>query len=107
MRVGRRGRRRARRSTRLWARSLPRRPTRSLEPLFVDYRAGADAELMLDTVTRLRADVVIVFRPETVPPGLFAGLDALTVGWSTEPLPRGRRNVHPDLSWRLSELALV
>ena len=83
------------------------RPTRSLEPLFVDYRAGADAELMLDTVTRFRADVVIVFRPETVPPGLFAGLDALTVGWSTEPLPRGRRNVHPDLSWRLSELALV
>ena len=83
------------------------RPTRTIEPLFVDYRAGADAELMLAAVQRFGADVVVVFRPETVPPGLFAGLDALTLGWSTEPLPRGRDGVHPDLAWRESELALA
>ena len=82
-------------------------PTRSIEPLFVDYRAGADAELMLDTVRRWRADVVVVFRPETVPPGLFGSLDALTLGWNTEPMPRGAKHVHPDLLWRESELALV
>jgi hypothetical protein len=83
------------------------RPSRAITPLYVDYRSGADPELMLDTVRRFRAHAVVVFRPETVPPGLFAGLDALTLGWSTEPLPRGARGVHPDLAWRLSELALV
>jgi hypothetical protein len=83
------------------------RPTRAISPLFVDYRAGADAELMLDTVRRFRPHAVVAFRPEAVPPGLFAGLDALTLGWSTEPLPRARRGAHPDLAWRLSELALI
>jgi hypothetical protein len=89
------------------------RPSRAIQPLFVDYRAGADAELMLATLRAFRAHAVVVFRPEAVPPGLFAGLDALTLGWSTEPLPRERsrsrprRGVHPDLRGRLAELALM
>ena len=73
----------------------------------MEFREGRDPNDLMSALRDHDPHVVIVFRPETVPPGLFAGLDALTVGWSTEPLPRGRRNVHPDLSWRLSELALV
>jgi hypothetical protein len=82
-------------------------PTRAIEPLFVDYRAGADAELMLSTVRAWRPHAVVAFRPEAVPPGLFAELDALIMGWSTEPLPRARRGAHADLRGRLSELALI
>jgi hypothetical protein len=82
-------------------------PSRAIEPLFIEYRSGADPELMLAAIRRFRAHVVVVFRPETVPPGLFAGLPALTLGYSTEPLPRAAHGVHPDLAWRLSELALI
>jgi hypothetical protein len=83
-------------------------PTRAITPLFVDYRAGADAELMLSTVRAFRPHAVVAFRPEAVPPGLFAGLEAVTLGWSTEPLPRKRgRGVHRDLRGRLDELSLV
>ena len=35
-----------------------------------------------------RPHVVIVFRPEIIPAGLFHGLDAATLGFLTEPIPR-------------------
>src|SRR5439155_14198520 len=82
----------------------PRKPSRAIDPAFVDHRGGADAELMLARVRAYRPHVVIVFRPEIVPPGLFAGLDALTLGWNTEPLPRAGLPSHRDLDWRLTEL---
>ena len=80
------------------------RPAGNLVPTFIDYRVGMDAGRMLEAVQAFGAHVVIVFRPETVPPGLFAGLDALTLGWNTEPLPR-ESGSHPELEFRLSELA--
>jgi hypothetical protein len=82
----------------------PRRPSRAIDPAFVDHRGGGDAELMLARVRAHRPHVVIVFRPEIVPPGLFAGLDALTLGWNTEPLPRAGLPSHRDLDFRLTEL---
>ena len=78
--------------------------SREIDPVFVDHRVGMDPERMLATVRAHRPDAVIVFRPEIVPPGLFRGLDALTLGWNTEPLPRPGQRSHPDLDWRLSEL---
>jgi hypothetical protein len=63
-----------------------------------------DPMRMLAKIEEFGAHVVVVFRPETVPPGLFRSLDALTLGWNTEPLPRPGEPVHPDLAWRLSEL---
>ncbi|MBI5105942.1 MAG: hypothetical protein HZB46_13360 [Solirubrobacterales bacterium] len=71
---------------------------------FVDHRGGADAGPMLRAVRALEPDVVVVFRPEIVPAGAFDGLPALTLGFNTEPLPRGT-DAHPDQLWRLGELA--
>ncbi len=61
---------------------------------------------MLAAVRAQRPHVVVVFRPETVPAGLFEGLEAATLGFLTEPLPRAGNEAHPDLEWRLSELVL-
>src|SRR5215216_1703174 len=51
-------------------------------------------------------DVVFVWRPELIPAGAFAGVDAITVGYLTEPLPRpdGARPPHPDLQTRWENL---
>ena len=83
------------------------RPAGGLVPRFVDYRVGGEPMRMLEDVREFGAHVVVVFRPETVPPGLFAELDALTLGWNTEPLPRPGEPRHPDLEWRESEFAGV
>ncbi len=79
-------------------------PAGGLVPHFVDHKGGADPAPMLRALAALDPDVIVVFRPEIVPPGAFDGLRALTLGFNTEPLPRGG-DVHPDQLWRLSELA--
>ncbi len=78
-----------------------------VEPFFVDFRAGADAERMLDAVRALDADVVLAFRPEIFPHGAFADLGALTIGFLTEPIPREGDDVHHDLERRLEDLRAV
>jgi hypothetical protein len=75
--------------------------TDGLEPSFLDFRAAAPAQALLDRLQELDPDVVVVFRPEIIPPGLFDRLRALTIGYLTEPLPRGGRRDHPDLNARL------
>ena len=74
---------------------------------FVEYRAGADPRAMLAAVGVHRPHAVVVFRPELVPPGLFEHLDALTIGFLTEPIPRVRRGTHPDLKRRLEDLRAI
>jgi hypothetical protein len=58
-----------------------RAPTRAIVPEVVDHHAGGDTELMRARVRAHRPHVVVVFGAQSVPPGAFAGLDALTVGW--------------------------
>lgn len=72
-----------------------------IEPRFLDFRAGAAAEPLLASLVEMDPDVVVVFRPEIVPPGLFASLRATTIGYLTEPLPRVGGADHPDLKTRL------
>ena len=79
-------------------------PAGGLEPVFVDHRGGADARALRRRLADAGPDVVVVFRPEIVAPGLFDDLDALTLGFSTEPLPRDAA-AHPDQLIRLGELA--
>ena len=50
---------------------------------------------MLASLRAFDPDVVLVFRPEIVPPGAFADLGALTIGFLTEPIPRADGGVAP------------
>lgn len=81
-------------------------PSGGLDPAFVDFRAGARPEPLLATLQQLHPDVVIVFRPEIIPAGLFASLRAVTLGYLTEPLPRNDY-AHPDLGDRMRWLEQV
>lgn len=76
-------------------------PMDGLEPTFVDFRAAARPEPLLARLQEFDPDVVLVFRPEIVPPGLFDSLRAVTIGYLTEPLPRSSGTDHPDLRERM------
>ncbi|MFT4050206.1 MAG: hypothetical protein QM648_10300 [Solirubrobacterales bacterium] len=79
--------------------------TDEIEPRFVDLRDGDGADAVVREIESFSPDVVIVFRPEIVPRGLFHDVDALTVGFLTEPLPRATaQDQHPDLKRRLAYL---
>jgi hypothetical protein len=77
------------------------RPADGLQPTFCDFRAGAPAEPLIAELERHDPDVVLVFRPEIIPAGLFRNLRALKLGYLTEPLPRVDGEKHPDLHERL------
>lgn len=62
-------------------------PCGGLEPAFRDFRAAARPGPLLGALKTLDPDVVVVFRPEIIPPGLFARLNAVTIGYLSEPLP--------------------
>jgi hypothetical protein len=83
------------------------RDTPGLQTRFVEFRQDGDAERMLAELRGWSPHVVLVFRPEIVPHGLFAGLRAATVGFLTEPLPRGKESSHADLTVRLKALERV
>jgi len=75
---------------------------------FVEFRAGGDAEAMRARLDAFSPHVVVVFRPEVLPAGVFAGLRAAVLGFLTEPIPRtpGHR-AHPDLKRRRAALAAM
>jgi hypothetical protein len=77
---------------------------------FYEFRSGGDAEALLAGLRAFDPDVVLVFRPEIIPAGAFAGLRATTLGFLTEPLPRmgeGNTARNEDLERRLWELEKV
>jgi hypothetical protein len=82
-------------------------PVADIVPRFFEFRRGADSVRLLGELKRWAPDVVVVFRPDIVPPGLFDDLRATTVGYLTEPLPRGGGSAHADLGRRLWELGQV
>lgn len=82
-------------------------PVDGLVPRFFDHRAGVPAGALAAELHEFNPHFVIVFRPEIVPPGFFATLPALTVGFLTEPLPRRRRRAHADLRRRFNDLTAV
>ena len=82
--------------------------TSRIQTTFVEFRAGADADAMLAQVHAFAPHVVVAFRPEVLPAGVFAGLRAAVLGFLTEPVPRTRgHRAHPDLKRRRAELALL
>jgi hypothetical protein len=82
-------------------------PADGVQPAFVDFRSAAAPEPLIAALRELDPDVVLVFRPEIVPDGLFDGLRAVTIGYLTEPLPRAAGDDHPDLQARLRWLKEV
>lgn len=78
-----------------------------IEPTFVEFRSGADGEALAARLRALAPHVVVVFRPEVIPPGVLRDIDALTLGFLTEPLPRPGDEPHPDLERRMHDLALA
>lgn len=78
-------------------------PAGGLVPRFFEFRARGDAEDLLARLREFVPHVVVVFRPEVVPAGLFGELPAVTLGFLSEPLPRGA-GAHADLQRRLREL---
>jgi hypothetical protein len=82
-------------------------PAEGLKPSFVDFRADVRPGRMLARLDEIDPDVVLVFRPEIIPPRLFSSLRALTIGYLTEPLPRTGRRAHSDLEQRLHWLRMV
>jgi hypothetical protein len=76
-------------------------PAGDLEPVFLDFRAGARPEPLLARLEQIDPDVVLVFRPEIIPARLFDGLRAVTIGYLTEPLPRSGKREHADLDERM------
>jgi hypothetical protein len=77
-------------------------PADGVEPCFLDFRAGAPAEPLMAELAERDPDIVLVFRPEIIPGGLFQQMRALTIGYLTEPLPReGRAKAHADLRQRM------
>ncbi|MEX2195741.1 MAG: hypothetical protein WD844_10695 [Thermoleophilaceae bacterium] len=81
-------------------------PSRWAEPAFEEFRSGADPGRLLDRLRAADPHLVVVFRPELIPAGLFAQLGAVTIGWLTEPLPRAEdgSGAHPDQLRRLEYL---
>lgn len=78
-----------------------------LRAIFLEFRHGAHPEGMRAALDAFGPDAVVVFRPEILPHGLLADLDAPVVGFLTEPIPRraeGRAS-HPDLVRRARELS--
>jgi hypothetical protein len=82
------------------------RGTDELATRFVEFREGAELGRLLAELHAWRPHVVLVFRPEIIPAGAFAELDAATLGFLTEPLPRGS-GAHADLEIRLASLRKV
>ncbi|TML98500.1 MAG: hypothetical protein E6G10_22735 [Actinobacteria bacterium] len=80
---------------------------RELRTAFFEFRKGGDADRLLAELAVFAPHVVVVFRPEIVPAGCFAGLRAATLGWLTEPIPRGTTRAHADQQRRLWELRQV
>jgi hypothetical protein len=74
---------------------------------YLEFRGGRDPEELMAGIHGFDPHVVIVFRPELIPAGLFHGERFAALGFLTEPLPRIGRTRHPDLERRLNELRMV
>jgi hypothetical protein len=80
---------------------------RDLRTAFFEFRKGADTGHLLTELRAFAPHVVLVFRPEIIPAGAFRDLRAATLGWLTEPIPRGTTKAHEDQKRRLWELQQV
>src|SRR4051812_15141583 len=74
---------------------------------YIEFREGRDPDDLMAALRDHDPHVVIVFRPELIPAGLFHGQRFAALGFLTEPLPRLAGVRHPDLDRRLYELRAI
>ena len=72
---------------------------------FVHFRYGIDQQYIVYGIQQFQPDVVICFRPEVIHRGLLRTVPALTLGFTTEPVPRQEGDRHEDLLRRLGYLS--
>jgi hypothetical protein len=81
-------------------------PAGGVTPRLFDFRAGDDAEPLRAALERFAPHAVVLFRPNTLPAGAFADLQAPVLGVVDEPLPgHDRPAEETDLAYNLAELA--
>jgi hypothetical protein len=84
---------------------VPEERSGRLETTFVEFREGKDPTPMRAAVDAFAPDAVVVFRPETLPPGALADVPVPILGFLTEPVPRTLQGrPHPDLAKRGRDL---
>ena len=74
---------------------------------FFEFRKDADFAALRAQLDLFAPHVVVVFRPEIIPAGGLAGVQAPVVGFLTEPIPRTPTGQQHDLDRRLWELQQV
>jgi hypothetical protein len=75
------------------------------ETTFVDWRILSDAPRMRTQLDAFGPHIVVSFRPEIIPQGLFADLRAPVLGFLTEPIVRDHgRGAHWDLAARARDM---
>jgi hypothetical protein len=82
-------------------------PARGVIPTFIDFRGGSELGPLHTALRRFAPHVIVAFRPDTFPPGAFAGVRAPVLGFVTEPLPRADREPHPNYAYNLDLLRRV
>lgn len=82
-------------------------PARGVIPTFIDFRGGGLLGPLHTELRRFDPHVIVAFRPDTLPPGAFAGVRAPVLGFATEPLPRADREPHPNYTYNLELLQRV
>jgi hypothetical protein len=75
-----------------------------VEPRFFHLHHGGKLESVLPSLQAFAPDVVLAYRPELYEAGAFDDIDAITIGYLTEPLPRPDRPPHADQADRLRQL---
>lgn len=81
-----------------------RETAHGVEPRFFHLHHGGDIETVLPALRAFAPDVVLAYRPELFEAGAFAEVDAVTIGYLTEPLPRPGSEPHTDQADRLRQL---
>lgn len=75
-----------------------------VQPRFFHLHHGGDIATVLPALTEFEPDVVIAYRPELYAHGAFAEVDAVVVGFLSEPIPRAGRERHWDLEYRMGQI---
>lgn len=83
---------------------LPHGDLGAMRCTFFDLRDGTDIPALLADVERSAPDVLVVFRPDLLPPGALAGYPGVVLGVAIDTLPRAGRSSHESLDYNLAML---